>query len=335
MGKYFTNNSIACFIVLLSMVILSAMGCGSDSGQSIVRDTSIDLGDPIDSDVDASGDTYTDIDGTDRDTDKVGRTDTSDVPPYQLEGTWAHIYHVKGAISLKLGGPQPIELGSTGASYALVTLERTGGKQGEYSAAFKYCGVFFSYNSGSLMAGGMRIPRENVDHALIEQKLFVLSEDGTFHQNEYTSLLGMDPSRFVDPENDPLPDFESESRDLRVVDLEEDGHPGLTISLFFEIPPDTFVEGDVYGVLRVISALDGWFVTPDRILGELEWHSEIAVLGFGAKGGLKDLIYGNPEATFPDPDKQKFEMVRVNDITTCSFVIANKNTLFSFKESIP
>ncbi len=329
MNHKYTKHHVSLTLVVLSTVL--AMGCSSDPANKKVEDE----GDTTNSDLDSDADTDTDTDtDTDSDTDIPVDTeaDASTAIPYDFEGTWAHVYYTEGGVDIWLGGIVPVPLNSRGVLYALVTAKESDETEGAYTATFEYCGVDFAYKNEGLMAGGLVIPQENVESTRIETKPFDMSEDGQLHQYEFVDLIGMDPDQFIDRKTDPLPAYKSMFSDPRVLDPEEDGHPGLTISWTIDLPTlGGSLSGEIYGAMRVISALDGQFVTNDQILGMLTFDLEIVVLGFGSTGGLDEVIYDNPEPTFPDPTRQRFEMVRMDETTACQDIMDHTDTIFEIQ----
>jgi hypothetical protein len=73
-----------------------------------------------------------------------------------------------------------------------------------------------------------------------------------------------------DPENDALPDDDS---DPRVYDQDGDGNPGVTVQI------RGIVRGEIYLVQRAWSRLLSETVTSNRIEGQIQWHEESVILG--------------------------------------------------------
>jgi hypothetical protein len=110
----------------------------------------------------------------------------------------------------------------------------------------------------------------------------------------------------VDPERDPLP---LDAFDSRVFDQDGDGHPGLTIP----VTVAGLVVGDTYVVQRLRTALSGWVIDSNTIVGSIDWSSEQSVLA--ASDALLTLSYSY--RLHPDAARHAFVMRRVDLEWTC------------------
>lgn len=109
--------------------------------------------------------------------------------------------------------------------------------------------------------------------------------------------------RLDDPRVDPLP---TTADDPRVIDLDRDGHPGMTVTL------TGFPAGDVYLVQRTWDewrgVADGAGEGPvERLSGEVSWGEEQSRLGATNDALLLDIPQQIPEGE----GLQVFEMIRV------------------------
>ncbi|MCA9560163.1 MAG: hypothetical protein KC583_16560, partial [Myxococcales bacterium] len=118
-----------------------------------------------------------------------------------------------------------------------------------------------------------------------------------------------------DPENDPLPTM---ADDPRVIDLDTDGHPGLTVRI------SGLLDGDVYVVQRTRTALEGT-LDGDRLDGRLVWRNEESILGADNPA----LLTGAPVEPDPDPAAHYFRSTRVDPVIDCPAIIANAGALFA------
>jgi polyhydroxybutyrate depolymerase len=117
------------------------------------------------------------------------------------------------------------------------------------------------------------------------------------------------------PATDALP---ADAMDMRVVDADKDGHPGVTLSL------QGFIAGDVYVVARTATDMMGMLVSADRIEGSQVTRSEQKVVGASNPLLMSDV----PSTADPDPAKNAFTMVRLAGTTACGTVMQDAGTLF-------
>ena len=117
------------------------------------------------------------------------------------------------------------------------------------------------------------------------------------------------------PEHEYLPE---EASDSRVVDPDNDGHPGLTLRV------DGVVSGEIYVVQRGWDRYTGRVVSEDRMTGQVEWDSEQNVLD------STSLFIGDqpPTRPHPDDDQSHVEFVRIDEGTSCSEIASNREELF-------
>ena len=117
------------------------------------------------------------------------------------------------------------------------------------------------------------------------------------------------------PRFEPLP---TQSDDPRIVDADEDGHPGLTLEV------GGLIGGEIYIVQRDASELSGSFLSPNRIVGRVSWESEQSVVD-----ASPSLLKANPHAR-PHPSTRAnfFRMRRVPVHATCDDVKTRARKLF-------
>ena len=134
-------------------------------------------------------------------------------------------------------------------------------------------------------------------------------------QDWYTEIRG---AILANPENEPLP---SDLDDPRLVDLEGDGHPGMTIQASIL----GLFTGEGYAVQRYRYRLTGTVVDADTIIGLIDWTSEQTVLA--ATNPLFMETFSDD--TDPDPAKHQFVMIRVDESWTCETLREKLPTLLN------
>jgi hypothetical protein len=122
-------------------------------------------------------------------------------------------------------------------------------------------------------------------------------------QDWYTEIRG---AVLEDPEHDPLPD---EPNDVRLVDLEGDGNPGMTIQASIL----GLFTGEGYAVQRYRYRLDGTIVDANTIIGFIDWTSEQNVLAATHPLFMESFS----DDTDSDPRKHRFLMIRADEACTC------------------
>lgn len=112
--------------------------------------------------------------------------------------------------------------------------------------------------------------------------------------------------------------------DPRVFDQDGDGYPGMTVLVKIL----GILEGKTYVVQRVRYTLSGRVVAPDRIEGNIEWSDEQTVLE-ATNSLLKIDTIGYP---VPDPTKNIFVMIRMQESRTCEWLRDHWWELFGFEQ---
>jgi len=122
-------------------------------------------------------------------------------------------------------------------------------------------------------------------------------------------------ANLADPANDTLP---TDATDERVVDAEDDGHPGVTLAL------TGAMNGSIYMVARSWLTLRG-VAGGDRIDGTIQWGEDRSVLE-ASSPLLTNLPVGHPD---DDRDSSYFRTTRVDPSTTCAQILARRDELFA------
>lgn len=127
--------------------------------------------------------------------------------------------------------------------------------------------------------------------------------DIRFNQGWHTEVRG---AILENPDTDELP---THPDDPRLIDLEGDGHPGMTIAASIL----GLFTGEGYAVQRYRYRLNGTIFDANTIVGYIEWTSEQNVVE--ATNPL--FMEAFSDSTDPDPTKHKFVMLRVDETWTC------------------
>lgn len=140
----------------------------------------------------------------------------------------------------------------------------------------------------------------------------------TYTPDERVSLLGWRAAQGQDPRTAAVPE---EERDARLVDSDNDGHPGVTLTVSGRL------DGDIYIANRNIVTIEGTVVTADLIEGRSHTNQIQRIIdSTNPLLGLSTI-----EAT-PNPDaaSSTYHLVRLPAGTnSCAQIIAQAATLFS------
>ncbi|RJO65882.1 MAG: hypothetical protein C4523_15020 [Myxococcales bacterium] len=147
--------------------------------------------------------------------------------------------------------------------------------------------------------------------------LAALEAGAAFGLDETIDFFGGDGSRFADPAADPLP---TDPDDPRVVDLDADDHPGMTLRT------TGVIQGEVYVMLRVQYRLEGALVNFGRIEGRTFSTVDMATLD-----GEPALLAGQiPLSPIDDPELNRFQIVRLSVPLDCAELLAQSDELFTY-----
>jgi len=126
-------------------------------------------------------------------------------------------------------------------------------------------------------------------------------------------------ARLKRPGKDALP---TDPSDPRVVDMDKDGKPGVTVTV------DGLASGDLYFVQRMRWSSDATVVSNDVINGTLSWTREQHFLGASSLmlRGRKGKAKGGPH---PDPKLHTVQLRRVPATLKCSDLIKKAPELFA------
>ena len=119
-----------------------------------------------------------------------------------------------------------------------------------------------------------------------------------------------------DEANDPVP---VDEEDPRIVDVDGDGNPGITVLV------EGVISGQVYVVQRHWKELCGDVLSEDRIEGYVNWDTNQRVVGASSF-----VLNRTPEATpHPDWELNRFVLLRIDSALTCEDLIANEEQTFA------
>ncbi|MEM6931319.1 MAG: hypothetical protein AAF602_30595, partial [Myxococcota bacterium] len=135
----------------------------------------------------------------------------------------------------------------------------------------------------------------------IQERPLVTLDDQTFEAGPYPDLLG------TDVETGPLPD---DPDDPGVVDLDQDGEPGVTV--FIDGP----ISGETYIAQRSTTALRGDWVEADTATGPIDTEVESNTLG------ASNILLRIDPPTEPQPDKSFFVLMRIDPELDCAAIDA-------------
>jgi hypothetical protein len=119
-------------------------------------------------------------------------------------------------------------------------------------------------------------------------------------------------ARLLDPGREALP---ASALDLRVVDQDGDGYPGLTIHVAIA----GLLGGNAYVVNRLSTSLEGWLLEDGSIAGAVQWTSEQTMIG--ASDPL--LLMSYEYLLDPDPAKHFFVLRRIDGPDPCRAIRDN------------
>jgi hypothetical protein len=236
--------------------------------------------------------------------DDIGLEGTA-VDPGALAGTFALKMQVTTQTDLPVIGTV------TGGGDTYLLISRT------YDAASQ------SYAQSNQVCGGL-IRSETSESTLPDESwqsitpqtprtVTIRDADGFFEVDHHLELWGLE--NLENPYTDALPEDHLAAQEpphaSRIVDMDNDGHPGMTITV------NGLVSGDFYFVQRKISDLHGVLQGPDRAVGLHTSSFEQTILG----ASDAPVQQGYPQRQHPDPKQSWFEELRVDDASTCDTVL--------------
>lgn len=236
--------------------------------------------------------------------DTLGITGVS-VPAGTLAGTFALKIELITQTELPLIGTAT----GGGATYVLVDRTYDAGS-GSYGQTHQLCGgrIRGEYSTSS-------IPTENWQKvpATAPRDVELRDADGFAQVGGHLELWGLEG--LEDPYEGAIPldaeEAASEPHASHVVDMDEDGNPGFTVTV------EGLASGDFYFVQRKITDMEGVVLGPDRVVGlhVTDFHQTI----IGAANGPVQQGYSTVQ--HPDPKESWYEEVRITDGGDCDDVL--------------
>ena len=218
-------------------------------------------------------------------------------------GTWAHVQIQQGLAILPVLGAEPT------TTYGVMHMAaEAGAAPGTLALTFTLCEVRIERERDVVVT---EIPQTFID-ALPPVDRSATVHDGTFVAERFVELRAVE---LENPADDPLP---TEPDDPRVVDLDDDGQPGLTARV------SGLVDGEVYLVQRAITRLEGGLDGQGRLDGLLAWTAEESILA--ADDPL--LVMGAPFEADADPTRSVFRSTRLDEDRDCAWIVENQAALF-------
>lgn len=194
----------------------------------------------------------------------------------------------------------------------LVTVERVGN---ELKARARTCGV------RQLSSGGaeMTFPSAFVSSIPDSQLSYkILDSAGNFALKS-SPLIEVLGANLNDPEKDEMPNSVS---DPRVVDLDKDGKPGLTMDVKIKIATMS-IAGNVFTIQRVKWSESSTAVTADKIDGTVDWTIDQRSLGSDSQ--ILGLI--KPKVTAVS-QSSSFAMRKLPAEANCETVLLQAKSIF-------
>jgi hypothetical protein len=237
-----------------------------------------------------------------------------------VSGTWVVRAHASQVVTAPILG-KPIYPETL--FYMLITLTQSGT---DIVADGRYCDRTEIDQPGSLITVVLPDKWAHTEKLVRRPGKLVVGADG-IPVLSFPTLVEL-AGAVADATTDQVP---TSVTDPRVIDEDNDGHPGITINLTGTLT------GSLYSVQRQTTAIAAIPVASDRFEGTLDFTSEQKVLD--SSPALITQLYGQA-VSYPDPAlcSSTFAMVKVADATTvdagsgsavsCEWVRANEAVLF-------
>ncbi len=309
--------------LFVSAVMTTAVACGSDSEQTGPADASIGVPDAPMNDRDAHvSEAHAAVDLSEAGPAGIPVagycTSKPAIPTVtSISGTWV-IRAVATQLVSVLGGtlrPQTL-------FYMVTTMSQAGDK---VTASGFYCDRAQIDQPGSMVAVIMPDKWAHTEKVVNRSGTLTVGADHVplLQFAPLVELAGAVPG----PDTDAVP---TTLDDPRVIDEDQDGHPGITINV------TGLATGSLYAVQRQVTAIAAIPVATDRFEGTLTFSSEQKVLDSNPAG--LTVIYATAQATTDStPCASNFSMVKVAESATsidagpavsCAWVRDNEGVLF-------
>lgn len=221
-----------------------------------------------------------------------------------LTGTWAQVVVHRSLSAIPVVG----DVASETTTRLLVTLAQDGN---EVRASAKVCGMRID---------GSKLVRTSIPAALVramppqrwETRLSVGSGPPKLAPWSRWDVLG---ARLAAPDHEKLP---TAPDDVRVVDQDGDGQPGVTVAV------QGLIDGEIFVAQKGWSELRPERVSSDVISGSVAWRQTQTILGASSRF----LTNGPPTRPDPAPKANWFAARRISEGADCAAVVALPTTFF-------
>jgi hypothetical protein len=183
----------------------------------------------------------------------------------------------------------------------------------------KVCRVAMSSSSSSIKASPMPGLAKAVSG---NKRVFRLSRDKDgylFHYPKQATIWG---ARLKNAATDPLP---TDPKDARVIDVDGDGKPGMTIRI------GGLVSGDFHIVQRDVEKWIGSVRSPNRIEGSIRWSFERSILD-KTSAFLPSKNHGKADHSSKN---NRFILQRVGRKAKCEDILKSPDAFFAPRSQAP
>ncbi|MCB9554003.1 MAG: hypothetical protein H6705_19375 [Myxococcales bacterium] len=224
-----------------------------------------------------------------------------DVPVEAFLGVWAHRYFEAAISELPALGPEPTRFISL--NRVVATLAEP---PGTLALTTEVCAVIIERDRDIVIT---EVPQSFIDALEPTVRPATVAGD-RLDAPWFTELRGV---ALDDPDADALP---TDPDDPRVLDLDGDGNPGLTVL------STGLIDGEIYVVQRTrtrfVARLDG-----DTLDGGLEWALEDSVLG------ADNPVLAMAVPVEPDLAASFMQASRIDAETDCAAIVADAARIFT------
>jgi hypothetical protein len=221
-------------------------------------------------------------------------------------GTFAQLYHFESTT-------QVYGIDTFSVTKTLLILEQVqNGSQVDIIA--RVCDIDITNGQNGLAPVQVIVPDNYIEHLDPSDITLGLVQTGAEVQISHPPMAEIRGAVFTDPVNDPFVEDES---DPRIIDQDEDGHPGMTLIA------SGVVNGEIYSVQRTVTAISGTITSADTWDGDVIWSDEQIVVGAENEALIQTMN------AIPHLDDSFFYTTRIETTDDCQYIIDNKEELFT------
>lgn len=222
-----------------------------------------------------------------------------------LSGTWAHKSVQTSLSDVPMGG----EVEAKTITHRVTEIEQDG------RTIDVRADVCNSKIESSFEKIQTKIPAAFVDAIPIDERSGRLEPAGEQEKLVVERSCGVRGAEVDDPATSALP---TSPDDESVRDEDGDGHPGVTVEV------EGMVSGEVYIVQRGCDSYRGRVLSRDHIRGTVDWSTDQEMLD-----STSMFLRGKPPSRqHPDDEKSWFEMVRIDEGTSCAELMRDPSKYF-------